>query len=63
MNCPSCKSSDVCYIVYGYIPEVDQEMRQEIQQNKLSLGGCIVGPDSPQYRCNECNYSWGNVDD
>jgi hypothetical protein len=49
--CPSCGSPDAIRIVYGY-PGAD--MWEAEQRGELRLGGCLVGPESPDFECREC---------
>lgn len=62
MKCPKCKSKNICKIIYGYI-NVDDQIQQQIDQKKIELGGCIVGENSLEFRCNECENEWGIIDD
>ena len=49
-RCPSCKSTKVAAIVYGYpSPELVESPRDEIV-----LGGCVIRDDSPEWQCNDC---------
>jgi hypothetical protein len=49
--CPTCGSTDVVRIVYGY---PSAELWKEEQRGELVLGGCLVGPESPEYECRSC---------
>ena len=62
MNCPKCKSKNVCKIIYGYV-NLDEQIQLEIDRKKIELGGCIIGENSPEFRCNDCQSEWGVVDD
>lgn len=60
--CPSCTAEiRPVPIVYGY-PGVD--LWEEAKASKVRLGGCIVGPESPDYACPECDalLPWVNPD-
>ena len=55
-DCPSCASSNVAEIIYGYpAPELVERGRDEA----VVSGGCEIGPDSPAWRCLECGEEWG----
>ena len=54
-RCPRCGSEDVLPIVYGYPgPELDEESLA----GRVVLGGCLVGPDSPEFHCKVCEHDW-----
>lgn len=60
--CPRCRAEIVPVpIVYGY---PSMEMVDDAEAGKLRLGGCIVGPESPDYACPECDavLPWVNPD-
>ena len=54
-RCPRCGSEDVLPIVYGY-PGPD--LVEESIAGKVKLGGCLVGPDSPEFHCEACAHEW-----
>ena len=62
MNCPNCKSTQICEILYGYMDMTD-DLQKEIDQGSIKLGGCIIGINSPKYNCNQCLHQWGVLDD
>jgi hypothetical protein len=49
--CSKCGSTDAVRIVYGY-PTID--LFQAEQRGEVSLGGCIVGNEPPDYACRSC---------
>jgi hypothetical protein len=49
--CPRCGSTDAVRIVYGY-PTF--ELFEAEQRGEVSLGGCIVGDESPDYASCGC---------
>jgi hypothetical protein len=49
--CPRCGSTDAVEIAYGY-PSV--EMAEAEERGAIVLGGCLVGPESPDYECRDC---------
>jgi hypothetical protein len=53
-KCPSCKGKNVKEILYG-MPSADEI---DSENPEVALGGCIVDPDSPKYRCAECSHEW-----
>ncbi len=50
-RCPNCKSKTVVPIVYG-LPT--PEAFEDEKKGKLVLGGCIVGPFDPSWKCTSC---------
>ena len=54
-RCPRCGSEDVLPIVYGY---PGPELAEESIAGKVKLGGCLVGPDSPEFYCKACRHEW-----
>ncbi len=60
--CPACRSTDAIRILYGY-PGGD--MWESEQRGEIRLGGCLVGPESPDYECRGCGSAlpWVAEDD
>jgi hypothetical protein len=50
--CPACDSTDAIRIAYGY-PSL--EMGMAADRGEIALGGCLVGPESPDYECRSCH--------
>jgi len=64
--CPWCGSNNVAEILYG-LPAMDENLRKDIDEGRIYIGGCVVSDYSPQYHCNNCkkefyHYS-GSMDD
>ena len=59
--CPQCGSTDAIRIAYGY-PTF--EMGEAADRGEIRLGGCVIGPESPDYECLRCNAQlpWVAVD-
>ena len=57
-----CKSTDVGRYFYGlWSPGVaDSATIMAVNCNLLIPGGCAFSETNPKYRCNRCNYKWGN---
>ena len=49
--CPACSSRDAVAIAYGY---PSPEMWDAERRGDIVLGGCLVGPESPEYECRGC---------
>ncbi len=52
--CPSCNSDKIMEIVYG-LPAITEEVKKEIEKKTITLGGCMVSKDSPQWMCGLCD--------
>jgi hypothetical protein len=59
-KCPQCGSSKVIPIIYGDIDGSPEVMRQ-IENEEIDVGGCLVGGDSPKWKCRNCDNQFGNV--
>ena len=62
MNCPSCNSSSVAEILYGYYPNMDS-IKEALDKKEIVLGGCVVTEHDPRLECNSCNHRWGERED
>ncbi len=50
--CPRCRAEiEPLPIVYGYPTHATF---LEAEAGRVSLGGCMVGPESPEFECPEC---------
>ncbi len=58
-KCPKCGSRRVAPILYG-MPAFDEELEQQLNDEKLYLGGCCVSECDPQYHCFECGKDVGS---
>ena len=45
---PPASSTDAVRIEYGY---PSHELFDASQRGEISLGGCVIGPESPDYEC------------
>jgi hypothetical protein len=50
--CPECGASDPVRIVYGY---PSPETFAASERGEVRLGGCVVGPESPEFACRACD--------
>lgn len=53
MICPNCKN-ELSEILYGLVNLEDDELKKEIEEKKIILGGCIIYENSPKYYCRFC---------
>ena len=60
--CPTCGSTDAIRVLYG-LPT--HEAFEASESGEISLGGCMIGPESPDYECGDCGDSlpWVAADD
>ena len=49
--CPRCGSTDAVEIVYGY---PTAETFEAAERGEIVLGGCVIGPEAPDYECRAC---------
>lgn len=52
-NCPKCNSENLARFSYG-LPNFTDELKKQIADGKIVLGGCELSIDNPIYRCNDC---------
>jgi len=53
MTCPHCGSDRVAKALYG-VNEIDDTLQEEINEEKVLLGGCMRLPHSFDYYCINC---------
>ncbi len=58
-KCPQCGSSKIARIMYGLPDFSSGELKKDIEEGRIVLGGCIVGPDSPRWECKGCGARMG----
>ena len=59
-NCPKCESNMIIDIIYGY---PGSDLVEEQEKGKVELGGCIIEPESPTYKCKSCDHAFSNFED
>ena len=58
-KCPQCSKKDsIVPIVYGY---PSPELLNEADKGKVSLGGCVIRSENPNYNCNDCGNQWSSA--
>jgi len=57
-TCPQCESQDIAHIIWGYIPNIDEKLKQDLENSKVVLGGCLVTDHDPNLACNNCFHRW-----
>ena len=58
-KCPQCGSPRIARIVYGLPDFSSGELKKAVEEGRIVLGGCIVGPDSPRWECKGCGARMG----
>jgi hypothetical protein len=58
--CPSCGSKDIATILYG-LPGMSKKLEKAIENQEVTLGGCVVHDEAPQWVCNGCNHKFGRL--
>ena len=58
-RCPRCDSEYVLPIRYGY---PGPKMVEDYHAGRILLGGCMIHPDYPHWRCLDCGYE-GQISD
>jgi len=49
--CPACGAVEAIRIEYG-LPT--HEMAEAEERGAIRLGGCVIGPESPEFECRRC---------
>lgn len=60
--CPKCGSQDTAYILWGYVPNVN-DLKHDLDNKKVVLGGCLVSDHDPYRECNDCFHRWEKNDE
>ena len=55
--CPKCSSDNLAEFIYG-MPVNGPDLDNDLENNKIILGGCVQHVDAPQYHCNKCDHEW-----
>ncbi len=61
IKCPYCNSKNIADILYG-MPAFNEQMKKDIEDGKLVLGGCCVDERNPDYHCNDCGREFSEGD-
>jgi hypothetical protein len=57
-DCERCSSREIAEIIYGLVtPDVEADY----PDRRIILGGCVIEPTSPRWRCLSCGHSWGRA--
>ena len=52
-SCLACGSPRIARILYG-LPAFDEELEELLSQGTVTLGGCVVTGDDPEWECLAC---------
>jgi hypothetical protein len=62
--CPACSSPDVLPFLYGEpMPDVKGSMLGMKPDDEVVIGGCLVDPDNPRWKCRACRHDFGRLGD
>lgn len=53
VKCPACGSSLMANILYG-MPNYDDKLEKDLKAGRITLGGCCVSNNDPQWQCADC---------
>jgi hypothetical protein len=57
LSCPRCGSGDLCAIIYGLL-DTTEKLKKAVADRKVTLGGCLVYDEAPQWVCNVCSHKF-----
>ena len=57
-RCPRCGAMKRLKIIYG-LPGSD--LIRDSEHGKVALGGCLVDPSNPRWKCAVCGETWGRM--
>lgn len=60
--CPACSSNKVRPYLYGLVKFKTEEDFEKAKERSV-IAGCIVGEDSPAYKCDNCGNDFGNYNE
>jgi len=60
LSCPSCGSDNIAMILYG-LPAMSEKLKQALENQEVTLGGCMIHDEAPQWVCNECSHKFGRL--
>jgi hypothetical protein len=55
--CPSCNGKNIAKILWGLPGDLDA-LEEDLDNNKIVLGGCCVSDNDPKWECNDCSHRW-----
>ena len=53
VRCPTCGHSPVASILWG-LPVFSEKLEKDLDAGRMTLGGCIVSGDDPEWKCQKC---------
>lgn len=53
VKCPQCGHRPVAEILYG-MPTMDADLENEIKEGRITIGGCGLTFDDPEWECTQC---------
>ncbi len=58
IKCPNCGNDNTAKILWG-MPSFSDELRNELSEGKVVLGGCCITGEDPDWHCNDCGCEFG----
>jgi hypothetical protein len=52
-SCPACGLPRIARILYG-LPDFSKDLAQALSEGTVTLGGCLVNGDDPEWECLGC---------
>jgi hypothetical protein len=59
-KCPECQSTRIARVVYG-LPHFTPELEDELEEQVVVLGGCVIFDESSRWQCVNCGHRWGHA--
>ena len=59
-ECPKCHRQRVAAMFYGF-PDFTDELKRDLDEGRIVLGGCMVDNFSPKWQCLDCAHLWGEM--
>jgi hypothetical protein len=60
-ECPACRSRRIAGIIYG-LGHLTEDLRQDLRDGRVILGGTLIMDNAPTWHCNECGLDGGRID-
>jgi hypothetical protein len=59
-RCRSCGSLNMATIHYG-LPKLSEKLIEDIEAQKVILGGCVIDDDSAAWQCADCGLDYFSI--
>lgn len=54
-SCPACGHQPVASLLFG-LPDMSDDLKRDVEQERIVLGGCCVTGDEPAWQCGQCGW-------